>query len=85
MFKLQYISQNEYEIALERFKPDKTKEKSGGFGATVDKRCLQEKGQKFVALVANNLEQGFITHNDALDFLSIKAKNLEKVLSRVKK
>jgi len=85
MYKLSYISQNEYDAALERYKPYKTKEKSGAFRASVDKRCLQEKGQKFVALVASNLEQGFITHSDALDFLSIKAKNLEKVLSRVKK
>jgi len=85
MYKLRYISQSEYDTVLERYKPDKAKEKPGGFAASADKRCLQEKGQKFVALVANNLEQGFITHSDALDFLSIKAKNLEKVLSRVKK
>lgn len=85
MYKLRHISRNEYDAALERYKPDKTKEKPSGFGASADKRCLQEKGQKFVALVASNLEQGFITHSDALDFLSIKAKNLEKVLSRVKK
>ena len=86
MFKLRYISQKEYDTVLKRYQPDKIKGKSTGFAATsADKRCIQEKGQKFVSLVASNFEQGLITRSDALDFLSIKSNNLEKVLNRVKK
>jgi len=86
MFKLRYISQKEYDTVLKRYQPDVVKRKSTGFkAASADKRCIQEKGQKFVSLVASNLEQGLITYSDALDYLSIKSKNLEKVLRRVKK
>jgi Zn-dependent peptidase ImmA (M78 family)/DNA-binding XRE family transcriptional regulator len=86
MFKLRYILQKEYDTVLKRYQPDVVKRKSTGFkAASADKRCIQEKGQKFVSLVASNLEQGLITYSDALDYLSIKSKNLEKVLSRVKK
>jgi len=86
MFKLRYISQKEYDTVLKRYQPDKIKGKSTGFAtASADKRCIQEKGQKFVSLVASNFEQGLITRSDALDFLSIKSNNLEKALNRVKK
>jgi len=86
MFKLRYISQKEYDTVLKRYQPDKIRGKSTGFAAvSADKRCIQEKGQKFVSLVASNFEQGLITRSDALDYLSIKSKNLEKILNRVKK
>jgi Zn-dependent peptidase ImmA (M78 family)/DNA-binding XRE family transcriptional regulator len=86
MFKLRYISQKEYDTVLKRYPSDKIRGKSTGFAAaSADKRCIQEKGQKFVSLVASNFEQGLITRSDALDYLSIKSKNLEKILNRVKK
>ncbi|MCJ7571051.1 MAG: XRE family transcriptional regulator [Candidatus Thermoplasmatota archaeon] len=85
MFKLQYISKKEYDAVQKRYKFDKVKGPSTGFGVSADKRCIREKGQKFVSLVVNNFEQGLITRSDALDYLSIKSKNLEKILSRVKK
>ncbi len=84
MFKLQYISQKEYDAVQKRYKFDKVKGPSTGFGVSADKRCIREKGQKFVSLVVSNFEQGLITRSDALDYLSIKSKNLEKILSRVK-
>ena len=55
-------------------------EKKGGFRPTADKQCLSEREQKFVSLVVNNVDKGFITHSDALGYLSIKAKNLDKVI-----
>jgi Zn-dependent peptidase ImmA (M78 family) len=86
MFKLRCISQKEYDTVLNRYKPEIIKGKPAGFAATsADKRCFQEKGEKFVSLVASNLEQGWITYSDALDFLSLKSTTLEKVLRRVKK
>jgi len=86
MFKLRCISQKEYDTVLNRYQPEIAKGKSTCFAAvSADKRCIQEKGEKFVSLVASNLEQGLITYSDALDFLSLKSNNLEKVLRRVKK
>ncbi len=87
--RLNFISKSQYEAVLDRYKPqiDKPKEKSKqtGFAQKADKKCLNEKGQKFVSLVSNNVEKGFITHSDALDYLSIKAKNLDKVMTKAKK
>lgn len=86
MYKHRFISQKDYETVLDRYQPAPGKAKPAGFAArTADQRCIQEKGQKFVSLVAHNLEQGLITSSDALDYLSIKSTNLEKVLNRVKK
>lgn len=88
MSKLRFISQTDYEAVLERYKPKKMEssgKKSGGFGASADKKCMSEKGQKFVSLVISNVEKGFITHSDALNYLSIKSKNLEKVTGKAKK
>jgi len=89
MHQLGFISQSQYSAVLDRYKPIeegvKTAKKKGGFAQSSDKRCLTEKGQKFVSLVANNVEKGFITHSEALDYLSIKSKNLDKVMGRAKK
>lgn len=85
MYKLHYISQKEYEAVQKRYKFDKAKKPPAGFGETADKRCIRERGQKFVSLVVSNFEQGLITRSDALDYLSVKSKNLEKIVNRVKK
>ncbi len=90
MSKLNFISKSQYDAVLERYKPEILKpkekaEKKGGFRSTADKQCLSERGQKFVSLVVTNVDKGFITHSDALDYLSIKAKNLDKVMSKAKK
>jgi Zn-dependent peptidase ImmA (M78 family) len=45
----------------------------------LDKQCLSEKGQNFVSLVLKNSDLGYITSNDALDYLDIKLKHLEKL------
>lgn len=90
MSKLGYISKSKYDAVLERYKPKilrpkEKSEKKGGFRLTADKQCVSERGQRFVSLVANNVDKGFITHSDALDYLSIKVKNLDKVMSKAKK
>jgi Zn-dependent peptidase ImmA (M78 family) len=86
MYKHRFITQTDYEQILDQFSSKALKPTSGGFAArTTDQRILQEKGQKFVSLVATNLEQGLITSSDALEYLSIKSHHLEKVLNRVKK
>lgn len=40
---------------------------------------MRQKGQKFVSLVTNNINKGSITNNDALDYLSIKLKDLKEL------
>ncbi len=88
MMKLKFISQLQYESVFERYKPkkpEKKEKKARGFGASADRKCISEKGQKFVSLVLSNVERGFITHSDALNYLSIKSKNLDKVAGKAKK
>lgn len=88
MKKLNFISNKEYENILNRFKLNavlkEQNEKRGG-GVSSDKRTLSEVGNKFVSLVANNFDKEFITYTDALNYLSIKSNNFDKVLSQAKK
>ena len=91
MSKLNFISNAQYDAVLERYKPEifptkEKKEKKSGFAArTADKKCIDERGQRFVSLVAGNVEKGYITHSDALDYLSIKTRNFDKVTKKAKK
>ncbi|MEI7961118.1 MAG: ImmA/IrrE family metallo-endopeptidase [archaeon] len=90
MNKLGFISKEIYDSVMRRYDPTaiiaptKTTKK-GKFGITQDKKCFSEKGQKFVSLVASNIEKGYITHYDALDYLSVKSNKLEKVMKGLKK
>ncbi|PKP56150.1 MAG: hypothetical protein CVT89_06740 [Candidatus Altiarchaeales archaeon HGW-Altiarchaeales-2] len=70
-----------------RYKPvqkesKKTKRKPGG--PAPDVRCLSEKGKKFISLVSKNLDKNFITERDALDYLSIKSTQYNKILSKIR-
>lgn len=89
MRKLQYISKTEFDDVLDRYKPkEKKPEKKGvkrGGGLSSDKRCLSQVGTKFVSIVANNYDSKLITYTDALNYLSIKSKNFEKVLAEARK
>ncbi|MGC1119728.1 MAG: XRE family transcriptional regulator [Candidatus Methanofastidiosia archaeon] len=89
MYKLNYLSKSEYEEVLERYSPEKlpleTKMEKKKGRISSDKRCLSEIGNKFVSLVANNFDEKHITYSDALNFLSIKSKNFDKVLIKAGK
>ncbi|MBU4266265.1 MAG: XRE family transcriptional regulator [Candidatus Altiarchaeota archaeon] len=89
MRKLHYISENEFEEVLNRYKPPekKSKKKGGkqGGGIPSDKRCISQVGTKFVSIVANNYDHRHITYTDALNYLSIKSKNFDKVLAKARK
>ena len=87
MFKLNYITKRVYEDVLERYKPKEIekKEKRKGGGIPSDRRCLSELGTKFVSIVANNYDKNHITYTDALNYLSTKSKNFDKVLARARK
>jgi Zn-dependent peptidase ImmA (M78 family) len=96
MNKLNFISQSEYQSVLNRYKPlepeesqediegeKETDTKTGGIPADI--KCLSTVGNKFVSLVANNYDRNNITYKDALNYLSIKSKNFEKVLAKASK
>lgn len=90
MLKLGYIKKTDYDAILARFKkeelkPKKEGEEVTGGGIPSEIRCLSEVGNKFVSLVANNYDRDYITYTDALNYLSIKSKSFDKVLSKAKK
>jgi len=90
MFKLEYIERTDYDAILARFKkeeikPKKEAEEGTGGGIPSEVRCLSEVGNKFVSLVANNYDRDHITYTDALNYLSLKSKSFDKVLSKAKK
>ncbi len=89
MLKLKYITQTDYENIINRYKPrpieTERKGKKGGGGISADKKCISEIGTKFVSLVANNYDRGYINYTDALNYLSIKSKNFDKVLAKAVK
>ena len=88
MLKLEYIERTDYDAILARFKKEEIKpkaEEGTGGGIPSEVRCLSEVGNKFVSLVANNYDREHITYTDALNYLSIKSKSFDKVLSKAKK
>jgi len=90
MRHLNFIGQKAFEDKLNQYKPkpkekikQQKKESTGGIPS--DKKTVSKVGTKFVSLVANNYDKEFITYTDALNYLSIKSKNFDKVLAKAKK
>jgi len=77
--KLGYIGRKEYEEKTKNIKSYK----GGGF-QTAHKKCINEKGEKFIQLVDSNLENGNISFTDALDYLRVKAEHYEKIIQSIK-
>jgi len=89
MYKQDFINKNEFERKLDNYKPSKKdqkkkKETKQSGGISQDRRCLREMGNKFVSIVANNYDKNLITYTDALNFLSVKSRNFDKVLAKAK-
>lgn len=91
MFKMDFISKEEYEEILDRYKPsepepqldDEEDEKKDG-GIPADIKCLSAVGHKFVSMVAENYDRNFITYTDALNYLSIRSRHFDQVLAKAK-
>ena len=84
MVKLKFITPLDYEEILNLYaKKDYSKTKSGGVGVTADKKCLNELGISFVSLIADNIDKKIITYSDALDYLSIKSRNFDKLMNKI--
>lgn len=88
LYNLGYINSSEYKSTLSRYDPTKQlpkPKKKGGGAISADKKCLNERGQKFVSLVSKNVDRGYITRSDALDYLAIKSKHLDNIMAKAKK
>ncbi len=84
MHSLGYISKSTYNDVLNRPQKEKKVGKGGG-GVPAETKCLSEMGKKFVSLVADNYDKGFITYADALSYLSVKSSKMKKVLAKATK
>jgi len=83
MFNLNFITQSVYKSILERPAQVKAEGKQKIVDPrTQDQKCIAELGHKLPSLVADNMDKGFITYSDALNYLSIKTKYFEKVIKR---
>jgi len=82
MKKLNYITKVQYEQELDKLRKTPLRKSKGGLPPY--KKCISQKG-RIVPLVTTNLEKGFITTCDALDYLSIKHKQFDKLLSELEK
>jgi Zn-dependent peptidase ImmA (M78 family) len=80
MVKLRYLAKEKYKEIVRKVQ---FVEKEGF--VPPDKRCLVEKGEKFVSLVETNFEKGNITFDQALEYLGIKSRHYEKILSFLKR
>ena len=53
-------------------------EESAFGGISLDRKCVAEKGAGYVSLVMENVRKGHISNSDALDYLDVKLRHLEK-------
>jgi Zn-dependent peptidase ImmA (M78 family) len=65
-------------VAEKKEKERSGEEEQGRFGVSLDKKCVAEKGAGYVSLVMENIRKGHISNSDALDYLDIKLRHLEK-------
>lgn len=65
--------------AEKKQKEQASEEEEGGFGGiSLDRKCVAEKGTGYVSLVMENVRKGHISNSDALDYLDVKLRHLEK-------
>ncbi|MGC9093204.1 MAG: ImmA/IrrE family metallo-endopeptidase [Bacteroidota bacterium] len=76
---LNLVTWEEYENAVSKIRSQYEKEKGVSFYLPSYKKCLQEKGKKFISLVMNSKKSGFITTAEAIEYLSLKLDSLKKV------
>jgi len=94
LLTLDYINPDEFRTERDKIRAEATLKKTlakerqklstkkGGPAISLDKKCFDEKGHRFVSLVLKNSDLGYITSRDALDYLDIKMKNLESLRAK---
>jgi len=80
------ISKDQYEIKTSEWERNAiAREDKKPYGPELAKRMLWKYGTFFTSLVLESRERGIITTSDALDYLSISIKHLNKLESLIKK
>ena len=75
---LSLINHKQYETFIQ-FIEEKPMVEKRTFFLTPEKRCIQEKGEKFVSTVLEGKERGIITTHEAIEYLSVKLKYMNKI------
>ena len=75
---LSLINHKQYETFIQSIE-EKPMEEKRTFFLTPEKRCTQEKGEKFVSTVLEGKERGIITTHEAIEYLSVKLKYMNKI------
>ena len=70
---------------IERLESSSKGSKKGGSRLPQEERCIREKGDRYVSLVSRNIELGNIGYHDAIDYLSVNLKNLDKTLAKAER
>jgi hypothetical protein len=68
----------EFAMREAKKKEKSEEEEERGFQVSLDKKCISEKGIGYVSLVLDNIKEGHISSSDALDYLDVKLRHLEK-------
>ena len=84
IMQLGFITQGLFDEILNRYKVVKTVEEKASGSVPIEVKRRSEMGNKFVSLVADNLDKKNITYSDALGYLSIKSARLKKLLGKAK-
>ena len=87
MLDLDYISKPQFKSILDRYatiSQDVSKTKAN-YAVPPDKKCISQVGNRFVSLVASNLDKSLITYTDALSYLSTKSGTIEKIMAEAEK
>ena len=79
MLGSQLISKKRYQDEIANLQLTRRESKQAGFALPPPRRCLQEKGRRFVSLVVESNQRELITYSEVADYLSIRLKHLEKV------
>jgi Zn-dependent peptidase ImmA (M78 family) len=91
LLTLKHISASQFRLGRDRLHEEQalrearkkermlSEEEEGGFGGiSLDRKCVAEKGAGYVSLVMKNVQKGHISSSDALEYLDVKLRHLEK-------
>jgi len=82
MRRLNILDERSYSRIREEMEAKGTSKRDQGFPMPSETRCLSEKGERFISLVRDNIQNGEIGYYDAVDLLSVKVKVVDKVLGK---
>ncbi len=72
------ITYKQYETFLQVVEENPIEAKRTFF-LSPEKKCIQEKGEKFVSTVLESKEKGIVTTHEAIEYLSIKLKYMSRI------